>query len=79
MKAKPQGAIIDIQRKPDGTQDQEPSDDSDSGINAAAADLIRAVHAKDEMGVASAIRAAFDILQSEPTEESSEPPEGDIQ
>lgn len=37
----------------------------------AAADLIRAIHAKDEDGVAKAFRAAFEILESQPHDEVS--------
>lgn len=38
-------------------------------LESAADDLISAVHAKDSKGVASAMRAAFEIMDSEPHEE----------
>lgn len=44
--------------------------DEDPGLMAAGADLIRAVHAKDEKGAAQAIRAAFEMLQSEASQDS---------
>lgn len=57
------GSIITQNRKPDGMES--PQDESgDEGLSAAAADLIRAVHAKDEQGVVSALRAAFEMLDS---------------
>lgn len=56
-------------RKPD-VAEQESDNKSDSGLLACAADLISAVHSKDEQGVASAMRAAFELLESEPHEEA---------
>lgn len=56
-------SVINIDRKPD-----EPND-SNAGIEACAQDLISAVHAKDASAAASAIRAAFEMLESEPHEE----------
>ena len=69
LKPKPVGAVITTVRKQDGANEIEDQEDGDEGINAAATDLIRAIHAKDEMGVAAAIKAAFQILDSEPHEE----------
>ncbi len=69
MKPKHTGGLIVTQRKADGG-DIEKHDDSDTdGLGACAADLIRAVHAKDEAGVAAAMRAAFEILDSAPHDE----------
>lgn len=50
------------------TPESDKSEDHDGmeGVRAAAADLIKAVHMRDEAGVAEAIRAAFDILDSMP-------------
>lgn len=53
-----------IQRKPD--DGSEPDYD---GMEAAAEDLIAAVHSKDAKAVAAALRAAFEIADSEPHEE----------
>lgn len=70
LKPKATAGVIISQRKPDGGNEIEGMDgDEDAGLNAAAADLIRAVHSKDEMSVASALRAAFEILDSQPHEE----------
>lgn len=51
-----------VKREPD----QESAYDS---LESAADDLISAVHAKDSKGVCLAIRAAFDLLESEPHSE----------
>jgi hypothetical protein len=64
-----QPGMITQQRSPDSSLETE-EDDSGAGISAAAQDLIDAVHAKDSAGVASALKAAFDILDSEPHEEN---------
>ena len=70
LKPKHQTGIIIAQRKPDGKEELHgPEDQEDAGLEAAAADLIRAVHAKDEAAVAAALRAAFEICDSEPHEE----------
>ncbi len=68
LKHRPSAGVIVEQRSNTGSAVESP-EDKDSSINACAADLIRAVHAKDEAGVASAIRAAFEIMESEPHEE----------
>ncbi len=52
-----------IQRKPD-----EESEDYD-GLTAAAEDLCHAIEAKDYKAAAVALRAAFDLLESEPHHE----------
>lgn len=54
-----------------------PSDNPDSstkdeGLRACSRELIRAVGEGDEAGVASALRAAFQILDSDHTNESDE-------
>lgn len=48
-----------VKRKPDEDAEYDP-------MHAAADDLISAVHAKDTQGVAEALRAAFDLADSEP-------------
>lgn len=45
--------------------DAQPEDDFDS-LEAAAQDLITAVHSKDVTAVASALRAAFELCDSQP-------------
>jgi hypothetical protein len=63
------GVIVST-RLPDGgaKMDHQEGHELD-GVKAAAADLIRAVHAKDESAVASALKAAFEILDSMPHDE----------
>jgi hypothetical protein len=66
LKNKQEGSISEapdaIERKPD----QEKEYDS---LYAAAEELISAVHVKDVDGVATALRSAFTIMESEPHEE----------
>lgn len=71
LKPKYQTGIITKVREPDGNMTEDADDQSDdgAGLKAAAADLIRAVHAKDEDGTVSALRAAFELLEMEPHEE----------
>ncbi len=56
-----QSGVIVQNRTPD-----EPKDSEDQGLMACAQDLIDAVHAKDAKRVASALKAAFEIADSEP-------------
>ncbi len=70
LKPKAAAGLIIAQRKPDGASNLEGMDgEEDQGLNAAAADLIRAIHSKDEAGVVSALRAAFELMEEEPHEE----------
>ena len=48
-----------IQRKPD-------DEDSFDSLEVAAEDLCHAIHSKDMKAIASALRAAFELLDSEP-------------
>lgn len=49
---------------------REPDEESDyDGLHACAEDLMNAVHAKDIPGIAEALRAAFQVCDSEPHEE----------
>ena len=63
------GMIIET-RKPDENPSQEEESNDDEGLEMAAQDLIDAVHSKDVKGVASAMRAAFEFLESQPHEEA---------
>lgn len=56
--------IESIERKPD----EEPEYDA---LESAAEDLCHAVEAKDYKAAASALRAAFDLLESQPPEEAN--------
>lgn len=79
LKPKAVAGVIISQRKPDGSK--EPEDkmegDEDAALSACAVDLIRAIHAKDEAGTASALRAAFQVLESEPHPENTEEQENE--
>jgi hypothetical protein len=51
-------------RTPDKKEDSD-----DAGLNACAQDLLDAVQARDVSGVAAALKAAFEIADSQPHEE----------
>lgn len=44
--------------------------EQDQGLESCAEHLIRAVHSKDAPGVAEALRAAFEVLESAPHDEA---------
>lgn len=67
MKPKPQTGLIVSHRTPDEPTGKE--DNDDAGLESCAQDLIKAVHSKDIKAVASALKAAFDICDSQPHEE----------
>lgn len=71
MKPKQQVGVIVKNRTPDAPvgDDTDNSSSANEGLEAAATDLIRAVHSKDIKQVADALRAAFEICDSEPHEE----------
>lgn len=80
LKQKRVAGLIIANRKPDGTvQESHHSDDEDAGLHAASADLIRAIHAKDDKQVSDALRAAFEILDSQPHDEGEHTNEEDRQ
>lgn len=60
------GGTMIIERKPDG----EPSQ-SDDALEACAQDIIRAISSKDYKHLAQALRAVFQVLESEPHDEYS--------
>lgn len=71
MKKKPQETGIIIQtRNPDSSM-EESEDSGDAAMEACAADLIRAIHDKDQKAVASAIKAAIECHSSEPEKDDS--------
>lgn len=47
-------------------------EESDAGLHAAASDMLKAIHAKDALGMKTALRAFFDMCESEPHEEGPE-------
>lgn len=70
LKNKKISSLIVSQRNPDGTHDEQHSEgDEYVGLESAAEDLIRAVHSKDTQGVCAALKAAFEICDSQPHEE----------
>lgn len=65
-------------RKSDGGMElSHPFDEDVHGLVVASEDLTRAIHSKDINAVASALRAAFEILDSEPHDEGPHEPEGE--
>jgi hypothetical protein len=70
LKPKSQTGVIIQARKPDA--DKEPKDSEDQGLKACAEDLISAVESKDSSRVAAALRAAFQICESEPHDEAED-------
>ena len=74
MKARLQTGLMVQKRKPDDSKPEE--DQGDTALQAAAEDMIRAIEAKDGQHLALALRAAFDILDSEEDKEESLEDEG---
>ena len=70
LKHKNNNAGVIVQKWDDKTGQKDPNEQSDQdGIRAAAADLIKAISRQDEAAVAAALKAAFEILDSEPHNE----------
>lgn len=70
LKPRSQSGLIVSTRKPDGgSEESHMEGHEDEGLDACSEDLIRAMHAKDTKGVSSALKAAFELLDSEPHEE----------
>jgi hypothetical protein len=66
-KKRQNAGVIVQERAPD--EKPEENQEDNSGIEACAKDLIDAVHAQNIKGAADAIKAAFEILDSQPHEE----------
>jgi hypothetical protein len=67
LKPKTVAGVVISKRKPDGSQAPiESENQPDHALEACAEDLIRGMEAKDAKAVASAIKYAFEILQSQP-------------
>ncbi len=64
------GQMVEM-RKPDEKSDPKP-DAPDDGLEAAMGDLSQALASKNHREAAAAFRAAFQILESQPHEESNE-------
>lgn len=68
--------VIQKTRAPDKKPESE-QEDSSAGMEAVAHDLIRAIHSRDVKAVADAIKAAFEIADSEPHAEGPHTNEGE--
>lgn len=67
LKPRAVAGLIVSKRKPDGsTEPEHVEGDEAAPLEAAAEDLIRAIHSKDTKAVAAALKAAFEISDSEP-------------
>lgn len=73
QKKKIAGVIISHRKPDEASQEQNPNDDS--GLEACASDLIDAIQSQDTKRAAAAIRAAFEVLESEEEDEGDEAPE----
>lgn len=69
MKKNRVAGLIIAHRTPDGPKESHQEGDENSPLEAAAEDLLRGFNNKDPKQIAMAIRAAFEILESEPHEE----------
>lgn len=66
LKPKTVAGLIIKHRVSDGNIHEEREDKQDQGLEAACEDILMAISAKDAEHLANALRAAFDILDSEP-------------
>jgi hypothetical protein len=74
LRKKQVAGLIMAKRNPDGSKtetgnEQDNQDDSGSSMHSAASDLIKAIESKDISAVAAALKAAFQIADSEPHDE----------
>ena len=69
LKQRKVAALIVQNRSADGGHDTVPEDHLEQELTTCGEDLIRGVTNKDAKAVGDAIRAAFEILDSEPHEE----------
>lgn len=73
LRPKAVAGLIISQRKPDGGKEETHSQENEGeGLESAMGDLCRAMASKDEKSMAAAFRAAFQILESEPHDETSD-------
>ena len=69
-----QSGVITSQRKPDGGKEEQ---QEDQGLEVIAQDLIHGLETKNEKVIIAALRAAFEIFDSEPHKEG--PHENDFE
>lgn len=75
LRPKHQTGLMIAKMTPEGHKDTNTEVSKDAGLEAAAADFLRGIEMKDSKKIASALRAAYQILDSEePEAESSEEP-----
>lgn len=74
LKAKKVGGsgVIVSHRKPDEPTNSEQKDSEDEGLIECARDLLRAINEQDHKAMAGAFKAAFQICESMPHDESQE-------
>jgi hypothetical protein len=66
LKSKPQTGVIVKTRTPDETSEDTPEDD---GMEMIGRDLCHAIESKNYKAIGEALRAAFEIYESQPHEE----------
>lgn len=70
LKPKKMASVIIATRKPNGSVMPEHEEgESEPGLMSAAEDLISAIHSKDASAAASALQAAFEMMEEQPHEE----------
>lgn len=60
------GIVIQATRQPDQNPGEQPEDQTDSGLEAAASAIIQATESKDAKSLAKALKDAFEIIQNQP-------------
>lgn len=77
LQPKKAAAVIIAKRKPEGSAEpMHEEGEEDPALMSCAEDLISAVHAKDAVGVANAMRAAFEVMDAAPHVEGEHLEEG---
>lgn len=56
----------------DGIKEEYSEGNENAGLEACAEDILRAINDKDSKHLALALKAAFDVMESEPEEENNE-------
>lgn len=77
LRPKHQTGLMIAKMTPEGHKDTDTEVSKDAGLEAAAADLMRGIEMKDSKKIAAAIRAAFQIVDSEPHDEGEHTNEPD--
>lgn len=73
LRKKQNAAVIISHRKPDAKEEGAAPDPEDNqALEACAQDIMRAISQNDHKHLALALKAAFDVMESEPHEENDE-------